>query len=185
MSIPPSVLVALASSAGISIAGEVAGEPPRAVAGDTAVWLAGDDKLSLGVAILWAHKQGLSKLALFAEPEASGYLGYRAGLLGEVKECRVYEYSNGNVLEVSGGDCQATTPIQDAPSEFGIELATELGCQLTADFDYFSIQYMGLEVGRISNSSKPMLVVGVGEACLLYTSPSPRDATLSRMPSSA
>ena len=28
-------------------------------------------------------------------------------------------------------------------------------------------------------------VVGEGVACLLYTSPSPRDATLSRMPSSA
>ena len=29
------------------------------------------------------------------------------------------------------------------------------------------------------------LSLGLGEACLLYTSPSPRDATLSRMPSSA
>ena len=28
-------------------------------------------------------------------------------------------------------------------------------------------------------------VLGMGDACLLYTSPSPRDATLSRMPSSA
>ena len=28
-------------------------------------------------------------------------------------------------------------------------------------------------------------VKGQGELCLLYTSPSPRDATLSRMPSSA
>ena len=27
--------------------------------------------------------------------------------------------------------------------------------------------------------------IGVGQTCLLYTSPSPRDATLSRMPSSA
>ena len=27
--------------------------------------------------------------------------------------------------------------------------------------------------------------IGKGESCLLYTSPSPRDATLSRMPSSA
>ena len=28
-------------------------------------------------------------------------------------------------------------------------------------------------------------ILGVVESCLLYTSPSPRDATLSRMPSSA
>ena len=31
----------------------------------------------------------------------------------------------------------------------------------------------------------PVLCVGDGMTCLLYTSPSPRDATLSRMPSSA
>ena len=31
----------------------------------------------------------------------------------------------------------------------------------------------------------PMAVMGVSYSCLLYTSPSPRDATLSRMPSSA
>ena len=33
--------------------------------------------------------------------------------------------------------------------------------------------------------SRPANPIGVGWACLLYTSPSPRDATLSRMPSSA
>ena len=30
-----------------------------------------------------------------------------------------------------------------------------------------------------------MIVVGLGQCCLLYTSPSPRDGLLSRMPSSA
>ena len=36
------------------------------------------------------------------------------------------------------------------------------------------------------SSVKPMQVIPLLlEACLLYTSPSPRDATLSRMPSSA
>ena len=39
-------------------------------------------------------------------------------------------------------------------------------------------ELLGLNVGTISGNEKP-------KACLLYTSPSPRDATLSRMPSSA
>ena len=41
------------------------------------------------------------------------------------------------------------------------------------------------EIGRVKkifrSKNKPLVIV----ACLLYTSPSPRDATLSRMPSSA
>ena len=32
---------------------------------------------------------------------------------------------------------------------------------------------------------EPVFIVGMPRTCLLYTSPSPRDATLSRMPSSA
>jgi len=37
----------------------------------------------------------------------------------------------------------------------------------------------------IDYSLEKALVIAQVEACLLYTSPSPRDATLSRMPSSA
>ena len=33
--------------------------------------------------------------------------------------------------------------------------------------------------------SKEVGLISLGHSCLLYTSPSPRDATLSRMPSSA
>ena len=49
----------------------------------------------------------------------------------------------------------------------------------------------GIEVKLLGMTSrgdqlldKPLYKVG-GKGCLLYTSPSPRDATLSRMPSSA
>ena len=35
------------------------------------------------------------------------------------------------------------------------------------------------------NGTKEILIVDDFSTCLLYTSPSPRDATLSRMPSSA
>ena len=39
-------------------------------------------------------------------------------------------------------------------------------------------------LGRLDIAAKKRKLSGV-ETCLLYTSPSPRDATLSRMPSSA
>ena len=39
--------------------------------------------------------------------------------------------------------------------------------------------------GVVAACSYEARVFGVHSACLLYTSPSPRDATLSRMPSSA
>ena len=38
---------------------------------------------------------------------------------------------------------------------------------------------------RQQNVEGPIVAVGGDGTCLLYTSPSPRDATLSRMPSSA
>ena len=41
---------------------------------------------------------------------------------------------------------------------------------------------------KVDSPPSPILMVGLqgsGKTCLLYTSPSPRDATLSRMPSSA
>ena len=43
--------------------------------------------------------------------------------------------------------------------------------------DFYSFQY------TLSNSKRPDCIIKM--PCLLYTSPSPRDATLSRMPSSA
>ena len=39
--------------------------------------------------------------------------------------------------------------------------------------------------GEMFNEGENIIAVEVHQACLLYTSPSPRDATLSRMPSSA
>ena len=42
-----------------------------------------------------------------------------------------------------------------------------------------------LAAGRVSAAALILLVIALVYGCLLYTSPSPRDATLSRMPSSA
>ena len=45
-------------------------------------------------------------------------------------------------------------------------------------------EYKSVEVSTIQNGIKKKSI-GKNNVCLLYTSPSPRDATLSRMPSSA
>ena len=44
------------------------------------------------------------------------------------------------------------------------------------------MELMNIKTGRIN---KVAVVIGMGYACLLYTSPSPRDLSTSRMPSSA
>ena len=44
---------------------------------------------------------------------------------------------------------------------------------------------LNADVARIEVRKDENSVVAMNSACLLYTSPSPRDATLSRMPSSA
>ena len=41
------------------------------------------------------------------------------------------------------------------------------------------------DAGRIPWALERIQTLGINRNCLLYTSPSPRDATLSRMPSSA
>ena len=69
------------------------------------------------------------------------------------------------------------------------------GKLLSFSVDYFNIRVWGLPftlmtIGvfgifrGLQNTYYPMIIAIVG-TCLLYTSPSPRDATLSRMPSSA
>ena len=42
-----------------------------------------------------------------------------------------------------------------------------------------------LQLIDFSEKNSDEITWGTGDGCLLYTSPSPRDATLSRMPSSA
>ena len=43
----------------------------------------------------------------------------------------------------------------------------------------------GGTIAKSTSSGKKVGIVDLTRGCLLYTSPSPRDATLSRMPSSA
>ena len=55
----------------------------------------------------------------------------------------------------------------------------------TLDFDLDHIAGVGGLPPDVTSGTDLLAVSGLGAGCLLYTSPSPRDATLSRMPSSA
>ena len=60
-----------------------------------------------------------------------------------------------------------------------------LGHYLTLGAVIFSIGVIGIFLNRKNIIVILMSIELILLACLLYTSPSPRDATLSRMPSSA
>ena len=73
---------------------------------------------------------------------------------------------------------RAESRAPDRPDEwrFGVKVGCVVG--------YFEVTIGESATGRTADGD--CIAVGLGSnACLLYTSPSPRDATLSRMPSSA
>ena len=55
----------------------------------------------------------------------------------------------------------------------------------SSDLDYKATTSLGLNSGTIKDAAGNAATLTLATPCLLYTSPSPRDATLSRMPSSA
>ena len=67
------------------------------------------------------------------------------------------------------GDAQVDTPNLDSLIHEGTSLS--------------NMYIMGSTVGAVCMPSRGMMLTG--RTCLLYTSPSPRDRTRSRMPSSA
>ena len=65
-----------------------------------------------------------------------------------------------------------------------------IGAGIAGTTTAYSLAKQGMEVTLIDSRRYPAMATsyangGQLSACLLYTSPSPRDATLSRMPSSA
>ena len=67
-------------------------------------------------------------------------------------------------------------------------VAIELSQLLSEDLDNLSINEAvetPISLDDIINENPDSFVIPLYGDCLLYTSPSPRDATLSRMPSSA
>ena len=70
-------------------------------------------------------------------------------------------------------------------------LGAQSHVRVSFDVPHYTVQTTGigalnvLEAARQLDKSKKTKVYQASSSCLLYTSPSPRDATLSRMPSSA
>ena len=81
--------------------------------------------------------------------------------------------------------CVETLGMNDDEVEEFMNITSEFGVRP----EYFSNEFVFLTGRRLSEDSKlhdpDYLNIAVFNACLLYTSPSPRDSNLSRMPSSA
>ena len=83
------------------------------------------------------------------------------------------------VLSICSAEAQGRGDATPSPVDFGSRRSSSIFRRLLGDEsdDYEGIPFDLLEL----LASMPFPV----QVCLLYTSPSPRDATLSRMPSSA
>ena len=88
--------------------------------------------------------------------------------------------SDGNVRHV-----YKDWPILAQSSVYGAKLALAAGYQNRYEEAYLAL--MGIEGSRVPEEQMRQALEGAGfdTACLLYTSPSPRDQRGSRMPSSA
>ena len=84
----------------------------------------------------------------------------------------------GAVAGVSQTAIAQSAPAADAPAAAPAPAPAALTANVTLASQY---RYRGI----MQTNNKPAIQGGFDYACLLYTSPSPRDATLSRMPSSA
>ena len=88
--------------------------------------------------------------------------------------------SNGTVIQIIGAVIDVEFPKENLPKIYDALTVDETGLVLEVQ------QQLGDGVVRtIAMGASEGLKRGVSVTCLLYTSPSPRDATLSRMPSSA
>ena len=93
----------------------------------------------------------------------------------------VYENASGIYSSFNGDNSNSTFTITKV-EEFEENANGEKTKKLTIDYEAILYDIQGSGNSKTINGSG---IIGVAYPCLLYTSPSPRDATLSRMPSSA
>ena len=123
-----------------------------------------------------SDKAGVGSATNDASREVGGALGIAIG--GSV----LNEYYQRNMTIPDGLDL-GTVPLESFPAamQIGAEMlenGNKLGAALIENAQLAFME------GMIA-SATVMGIIAMLNACLLYTSPSPRDATLSRMPSSA
>ena len=100
--------------------------------------------------------------------------------LGVDKEISSFVLPIGATINMDGTSVYQAVAAVFIAQAFGLDLSlgAQLGIIVTA-----SLASIG--AAAVPSAGIVMLVIVLGQACLLYTSPSPRDGLLSRMPSSA
>ena len=122
----------------------------------------------------------------------SGPAGYTAGLYTARAMLNPLMFAG----YMSGGQLMLTSDIENFPGYPQGIGGPEMMMQLREQAERFGLEVQDRNVESVDLSQRPYKVIVEGEeflanaiiistGCLLYTSPSPRDATLSRMPSSA
>ena len=84
----------------------------------------------------------------------------------------------------SGGGVSATNGFSDADTSFAYQALAGVGVALTQNLT-LDLGYKYFNVDDLDFDGRDAFGASVPYTCLLYTSPSPRDRTRSRMPSSA
>ena len=132
-------------------------------------------------AILSADVEGYSRLMDDDEATTVRTLtAYRSAITDFVQQFR------GRVVDSPGDNILAEfTSVVDAVN-CGVKIQGELA-ERNADLpDERKMQFrIGVNLGDVIDEEERIYGDGVNIACLLYTSPSPRDLSTSRMPSSA
>ena len=99
---------------------------------------------------------------------------------------RHVEYSGTQANDLQYSPCEYETPLDDlCLPEFRVTNALFLYPEAMKTLVWFATTYGGKYARALYYRTPPDFRVGLHLDCLLYTSPSPRDAHESRMPSSA
>ena len=112
-------------------------------------------------------------------PQYGLYASFLPVLMGAIMGSS-RQLSTGPVAVVSLLTAAALGEIVTDPASYAVYAAL-----LALIVGVFQLSLGILRLGFVINFLSHPVVTGFTNACLLYTSPSPRDATLSRMPSSA
>ena len=135
--------------------------------------LEADDKI--GCVILTGSEKAFAAGADIKEMADNGYLDIYKNDFFAANHCAIERFRKPIIAAVAGYALGG-----------GCEIAMMCDFIIAADSAKFGQPEITLGVmPGIGGTQRLVRAIGKSKACLLYTSPSPRDATLSRMPSSA
>ena len=115
-----------------------------------------------------------------------------------IKQIHLLEEAGVDIVRVSCPDADSTKALKNITKEVKVPIVADIHFHYKRAIEAAEMGASCLRInpGNIGNNDRILEVVKAAKdnncsirigvnACLLYTSPSPRDATLSRMPSSA